>query len=109
MPIFFRNLRKNWLQSLDVVRFKIVDIQMVNTDHGRDFHPLADNMTKIRTFTKGEIREFSTFPFSLYLMFDQTLSNILVCLTILQNYMQKLHKRAGMLQWILGRFNFSQN
>ena len=52
----------------------------VNADHGRDFHPLADHRTKLRNFTKGEIREFSAFPFSLYLTLDQTLSNLIVCL-----------------------------
>ena len=26
-----------------------------------------------------------------------------------RNYIQKLNKRASMLQWILGRFEFSQN
>ena len=52
---------------------------------------------------------FSMFPFSLYLIFDQTLSNVIVCLMISHNYIQKLHKRAGMLQWILGRFDCSQN
>ena len=26
-----------------------------------------------------------------------------------KNYIQKLHKRASMLQWILGRFGFLQN
>ena len=51
-------------------------------DHGCDFHPLADHMTKLRNFTKGEIREFSTFPFSLQLMCDQTLTNLIVCLMI---------------------------
>ena len=43
-------------------------------------------------------------------MFDQTLSNLIVCLMIShKNNIQKLHKRASMLQWILGRFDFSQN
>ena len=50
----------------------------VNADHGRDFHPLADHMTKIQHFTNCEILEFSAFPFSLRLMFDQTLSNLIV-------------------------------
>ena len=44
----------------------MVNTVRVNADHGRDFHPLADHMTK-------------------------------------------LHKLAGMSQWILGRFGFSQN
>ena len=43
--------------------FKIVDIQNskhcgVKADHGHNYRPLADHMTKLRTFTKGEIREF---------------------------------------------------
>ena len=54
----------------------------VNADHGRDFHILADHTTTLRKFNKGEIREFSACPFSLKLMFDQTLSNIIVCLMI---------------------------
>ena len=56
--LFFSNHGQNLLQSLDLVRFKIVNIQMVNTlrvnaDPGRDFNPLADYMT-----------QFLTFPFS---------------------------------------------
>ena len=95
---------------------------MVNTvrvyaDHGRDFQPLADHMTKLRNFTKGEIRKFSTFSFSFHLIFhqrltmdDQTFSNVIVYLMISQkSYTQKLHKRASMLLCILSRFNFSQN
>ena len=31
----------------------------VNADHGRDFHPLADHMTELRSFTKEENRDFS--------------------------------------------------
>ena len=27
----------------------------------------------------------------------------------IKNYIQKLHKQANMLQWILGRYGFSQN
>ena len=77
---------------------------LVNADRGRDLHPLADHMTKLRHVTKGEIREFSAFLFSLHLMFDQTVSNLVVCLMS----SQKLHKQVSMLQWI-GRFDFSQN
>ena len=36
----------------------------VIVNNGRDFHPLADHVTKLRNFTKGEIR----FPFSLQLV-----------------------------------------
>ena len=57
----------------------------VSTDHQRDFRPLDDHITKLQHFTKGEIREFSPFPFSLDLMFDQTLSNLIICLVISQN------------------------
>ena len=43
-------------------------------------------------------------------MLEQALTNLTVCLMISQkNYIQKLHKRASMLQRILGRFGFSQN
>ena len=55
---------------------------MVNADH--DFHPLADHMTTLRNVTEGEIREFSAFPFSLQLMFDQIVSNLIVRLMISQ-------------------------
>ena len=81
----------------------------VSADHGRDFHPPADHMTKLRNFTKGEIRESSAFPFSLDLMLHQALSNVIVCLMISHKLHIKLHKRASMLQWILGRFDVSQN
>ena len=79
----------------------------VNDDHGRDFHPFADYITKLRNFTKEENREFSTILFLLQLMLDQALTNVIVYLMISQkNYVQKLHKRASLLQWILGRFDF---
>ena len=45
----------------------------VNADHGRHF--LVDHRAKLRNFTKGENREFSAFPCSRQLIFDQTLSN----------------------------------
>ena len=49
------------------------------------------------------------FPqFDFQLMIEQALTNLIVCLMISQNYIQKLHKRASMLLWILGRFVFSQ-
>ena len=52
----------------------------VNADNERDFHPLADHMTKLKNFTKGDFAK---------------------------NYIQKLHKQANMLQWILGRFDLT--
>ena len=62
----------------------MVNTLSVNVDHGCEFHPLADHMTKIQNFAKGEIRKFLAFLFSLQLMFGQTLSNLIVCLVILQ-------------------------
>ena len=52
----------------------------VKTDHGHDH--LTDHMTELKNFTKGEICEFSAFPFSLQLMFDQASNNLIVCLMI---------------------------
>ena len=40
----------------------------VNADHGRDPHPLADHMTKLRIFTKEENLYFSAFQISLQFM-----------------------------------------
>ena len=59
-------------------------------DHGRDFNPLADHMTKLRNFTKGENRDFSAFRFSLHLMPEQTLNNVIVCLMISQHLHTKV-------------------
>ena len=58
----------------------MVNTVLVSADHERDFHPLASHMTKLRTFTKGEIRDFSAFL--IQIMFDQTLSNEMVHLII---------------------------
>ena len=60
----------------------MVNSVWVNADHGHDFQPLTNHMIKLKNFTKGEICESSSFPFSLQLMCDQTLSNLIVCLTI---------------------------
>ena len=61
---------------------------LVNADHGRDF----PQITKLRNFTKQENRYFSAFQFSLHLMLEQSLSNLIVCLMFSQNnYTQKLH------------------
>ena len=57
----------------------MLNIVRINADH-----TLVDHMTKVRHFTTGEIREFSMFPFLLQLIFDQTLSNAIVCLMITQ-------------------------
>ena len=61
----------------------MVNTVWVNADHGRDFHPLANHM--------GEILEFSAFPFLLHLLFDQMLSNLIICLMV----SQKLHTRVA--------------
>ena len=65
----------------------MVNTVWVNADHGHDLHPLADHMTKLNNITKEENRIFSAFPFSLQLMLEQTLTNLIVCLMI----SQKLH------------------
>ena len=75
----------------------MVNTVWVNADHGRDFHPLADPMNKLRNFTKEENHDFSAILFSLQLMLEQCKNNLIVCLMISQkNYIQKLN----MLQWI---------
>ena len=63
----------------------MVSTVWVNANHGRDLHPLVDHVTKLRNFTKRETREFLAFLFSLYLMFNQILSDLIVCLVISHN------------------------
>ena len=53
----------------------MVNTVWVNADHGRDLHPLADHMTKLRNFTKEEHRDFSANLFSLQLMLEQPLTD----------------------------------
>ena len=61
---------------------------LVNGDHGRDFHQI----TKLRNFTKQENRDLLAFRFSLHLMLEEALSNLIVFLMISQNnYTQKLY------------------
>ena len=65
----------------------------VNADHGRDLYLLAHHMTKLQNYTMEQSRDFSAFRFSLEQMFEQTLTNLIVCLMVSQtNYIQKLHK-----------------
>ena len=65
----------------------MVNTVWVNADHGRDFHPLADHMTKLRNFTKEET------IFSLQLMLEKALTNLIVCLMISQKlHTKKLHR-----------------
>ena len=42
----------------------MVNTVRVNANHGRDFYPLADHMTNLRTFSNGEICEFSFHIFT---------------------------------------------
>ena len=56
----------------------MVNIEQVNADHGHDFHPLADHMNKLQNFTKGEIHEFSAFPYSLQLMFFNLITHLMI-------------------------------
>ena len=80
-----------------MVRFKIVNIQngkhivRVNADHGRDVNPLDNHMTKLKNFTKGKNSDFSAFRFSLHIMLEQALSNLIVCLMT----SQKLHTKVA--------------
>ena len=53
-------------------------LKIFNVQNGKHFVDLlADHMTKLRNFTKGKICEFSEFPFSLLLTFDQILTNLM--------------------------------
>ena len=56
----------------------MVNTVWVNANHGRDLHPLADHMTKLRNFTNEENHDFSGFRFSLQLMLVQALTNLIV-------------------------------
>ena len=47
--------------------------------------PFAEYVIKLRNLTNGEVCDFSAFLFSLKLMFDQTISNIIVCVAISHN------------------------
>ena len=55
----------------------MVNSLRVNVDQGHDFQPLVDHMTKYRNFIKVEICAVSAFPFSVQLMFDQSLTNLI--------------------------------
>ena len=58
----------------------MVNTVWVNADHGHDFNPLADYMTKLQSFSIS----VSAFRFSLHLMREQALNNLIVCLLISQ-------------------------
>ena len=55
----------------------MINTVWVNADRGRDLHPLANHL---QNFTKEENRDFSAFRFSLQLMFEQALTNLIICL-----------------------------
>ena len=42
-----------------------VNTVLVNTEHGRDLHPLVDHMAKYKNFTKEQNRDFLAFTFLL--------------------------------------------
>ena len=76
----------------------MVNTVWVNAGHGCDLRHLSNHTTKLRNFTREENRYFSAFRFSLQLMLEQALTNLIVCPMISQkNYIQKLHKRASIL------------
>ena len=52
----------------------MVNTVRVNAAIGRVFHPLANYMIQLTTFHQG----FLAFPFSFELLFDLTLSNLLM-------------------------------
>ena len=60
----------------------MVNTVWVNADHGHDLHPLADHFFY-----------FSAFCFSLQLMHEQALTNLIVCLMI----SQKLHTKVAQM------------
>ena len=59
----------------------MVNTVQVSADHGHDFNALADHMTKLRNFTKGENHDCSAFRFSLHLMLEQALSNLILMIS----------------------------
>ena len=71
----------------------MVNTVWVNADHGRDFHPHANHMSKLRNFTKEENRDFSAFQLSRQLMLEEALTNLIVCLMI----SQKLHTKVAQI------------
>ena len=64
----------------------------VTADHVRDLHPLDNHMTKLRNVTKEKNCDFSAFRFSLQLMLEQALTNLVVWLMILQTLHRKVAK-----------------
>ena len=69
----------------------MVNTVWANAYHGHDLHPLTNHMTKLRNLTKEENLDFSALRFSLQLMLEQALTNLVVCLMI----SQKLHIKVA--------------
>ena len=65
----------------------MVNTVSVSADRGRDLHPLVDQTTKLKNFTKEENRDFSAFRFLLQLMLEQALTNFMIS--------QKLHTKVA--------------
>ena len=51
----------------------MVNTVWVNADHGGNFHPLSDHVTKLQHFTKEYNHDLSAFRFSLDLMLEQVI------------------------------------
>ena len=77
----------------------MINALRVSADHECDLHLFVHHMILLRNFTKGEIRVFSISIFT----------SINDGSTKTTYTVQKLHKRASMLQWILGRFHILSN
>ena len=51
----------------------MVNTVRISANHGRDFNPLTDHITKLQNFTKGENHDFSAFRFSLFFTLSLTI------------------------------------
>ena len=64
------------------------------------------DVTKLRNFTIVEIRECSAFQFSLQLMFDQTLSNVIVFFYFIINIYSSCTSELAYCSGYLAGLNF---
>ena len=71
----------------------MVNTVRVSANHGRDVILSLTTIKKLRNFTKEENRGFSAFRFSLHLMLEQALSNLIICMVI----SQKLHTKVAQI------------
>ena len=67
-----------------------------------DFHPVADHMTKLRNFTKGE-NYFSAFRFSLHFNYHVAVDTMNVCFS--QNLFEMRLAKNRIEEAPLTRFN----